>query len=314
MSVSDHLAILRNPFSLALPTGKVPDGKVNLSTAERLQTSFQQNFNSGEMTILLSPSFSTPYVYRVKTSLPGVIPPTYLETAIGYRDAGHQMVYDHANHTMTKAAAAPDKWRLVSAGLRLSLVNTSERNDGWFEAIRVNTSYSPQDFRVTDPQNPAVDFNVYQSIDKMEGGILMSTNSWANDPSYTTGKLVDIHKWMFYLQASEERDFKSLPTQWDDDLGDVDGGLHMWECLNSSVTPGFMVDKTFDCVAIRLFSSSSGNVGTSMLVHSVHNFEGVYDPSSTLCKFQSSTPNAPDMVLKSDRFMRRDIRPAIFRG
>jgi hypothetical protein len=248
MSVSDHLAILRNPFSLAIPTGKVPDGKVNLSTSERLQTSFQKNFGNGEMTILLSPNFSTAYVVQVKTSAPGVVPATYDMSAIGYGDAGHVMTYDHnviqGTHTVRKAESAADKWRLVSAGMRISLVNTSERNDGWFEAIRLNTSYSPQDFVVDNPQGALVDYMVYQNIGITEGGILNSRNSWANDPSYITGKLLDIHKWMFYLQASEERDFKALPTEWEDDLGAADGD-HRFGCGNASVTPGVMIDSKF---------------------------------------------------------------------
>jgi hypothetical protein len=312
MSVNEHLAVLRNPFSLATPTAKVPDGKVNLSTAERQQTSFQKQFVSGESVILLCPSFSVPYVITNRTSIPPAAE-VYAQEAIEYGDAGHVLTFAIAggNHTFTKSATAPDKWRLVSAGMRMSLTNNSDTNDGWFEAIRVNTSYSPQDFRVTNPQAPFVNFSVYQNILTMERAILGTNQSWANDPSYMTGKLRDIHKWMFYLQASEERDFKSLPTSWEDNIGNL--AANVYTCNNTSVTPGFMIDSGFDCVAIRLHTSSTVALPTSMLIHSVHNFEGVYDASSMLCKFQSSTPNAPELVLKSDRYMRRDIKPALLR-
>jgi hypothetical protein len=312
MSVNEHLAVLRNPFSLATPTAKVPDGKVNLSTAERQQTSFQKQFVARESVIMLCPSFSVPYVITNNTTVAPAAQ-VYVQEAVQYGDAGHVLTYatPGARHTFTKSVTAPDKWRLVSAGLRMSLTNNSDTNDGWFEAIRVNTSYSPQDFRVTNPQAPNVNFNVYQDILTMERGILNYDQSWANDPSYMTGKLRDIHKWMFYLQASEERDFKSLPSTWEDNIGAEHDDV--FTCSNASVTPGFMIDSGFDCCAIRLHTSSTVALPTSMLIHSVHNFEGVYDASSTLCKFQSSTPNAPELVLKSDRYMRRDIKPAVLR-
>ena len=43
-----------------------------------------------------------------------------------------------------------DRWRMVSQAIRLSLINTTDADDGWFESYRITSSPEMLDFELKD--------------------------------------------------------------------------------------------------------------------------------------------------------------------
>jgi hypothetical protein len=297
MSLHDYLSVLRNPFSLATSTAKVPDGKVRLSMGEREQTNSILAIPRGYGVIILSPNFTVGQVNLLRDD---VEPDHFNHNAVNFDDDGHLLDYPGWTN-FRKHASAPDKWRLVSAGMRISLVNNSQMNDGWFEAIRVKSAYSPTNFLGVGAPHM-----IYEDPAFVAGGIGIG-KSWANDPSYMRGKLSEIGNWTFYLQSSGTRDFKELPTSWHEDLIPV-GNYYYFH--NGSVSPGYIIDSNFDSVAIRVHSSScEGTPETQIVIHTVHNFENSYDLSSVYAKHQTSSYNNPELVKGLDCTINRDPKP-----
>jgi hypothetical protein len=135
-SVEECLQLMKNPFSHGSVEAKVPDGKVGCSLGSREASGGLLEFNNRRASIMLTPNFTSPYMWV-------------------YVDAGDNEIEvmgrygDRAMHcfgfvapTVTKNLESPIKWRLVSAGMRLTLVDNSEGRDGWFEAIRVDSDYT----------------------------------------------------------------------------------------------------------------------------------------------------------------------------
>jgi hypothetical protein len=298
MSLKDYLSILRNPFSLPTSVGKVPDGKVRLSLGERQQCNSCWSIGLGEGVFLLVPNYTVGYLRSA--NLPDLT--KHVEIGV-YPNRDHRLTLN--DYDYEKDESAPDRWRLVSAGVKFSVVNNSVTNDGWFEAIRVRRVFSPTEYRTKVIGGQWV---VYEEIvDQM----LLNGSEWSNDPSYMRGKLTDIGKYMFYLQSVGSRDFKLLPTSW------IDGSIYVaygeYRFASDGLSPSLMTDSNFDRVAIRIHSTScEGGVPTKLIAHTVHNFENVYDLGSVYEKHQTGSYNNPEIVLALDVSINSDAKPGRF--
>jgi hypothetical protein len=300
MSLNDYLCILRNPFSLLSAVGKVPDGKVRLSLGERQQTNVSWSIGLGDGVFLLVPNYTVGYMKT--TGLAG----GFQDVATGiYKDSDHAFTANGGN--FVKQSTAPDRWRLVSAGVKFAVVNNSATNDGWFEAIRLKRGLEPKDYRARGIGAPVL-WVMYEEPMEMGGGILMNGSDWSNDPSYMRGKLTDIGKYMFYLQSIGNRDFKSLPSSWLDDS--VYAAAGEYEFTSDGMTPSIVTDSNFDRVAIRIHSTSyAGGEATKLIAHTVHNFENVFDLRSVYAKHQTGSYNNPEVVLALDTAINSDPKP-----
>jgi hypothetical protein len=297
MSIKNYLETIRNPFTLGREPAKVPDGKARLSLGDRQQARYCWKIEMGKGVLLLSPNYTCAFA-----TYQSVAPNNYRTDVEFFEDEIHTL--EMYGYDFYKKAGAPDKWRLVSAGVRLTNVCTSESNDGWFEAIRIRSARTANNFFLAGP-DPI--WSVYEDPLEFEGGLLKPGSDWSNDPSYTRGRLADIHKWVFYLQCSGKRDFKSLPLSWYDDMDLLD--VDTWQLKLGGVTPSIIMDEGFDSVAVRIFSTSGvGLPSTDILVHSVHNFEGEYDSGSSFSKFQSVCLNDRESVVLLDEEINRDVK------
>jgi hypothetical protein len=222
-----------------------------------------------------------------------------------YRDNDHT-ISEYTNN-FRKKPTAPDKWRLVSAGVKFSVVNNSARNDGWFEAIRLKRGLNATDYRCRGVGTPG-SWIVYEEPMEMGGEMLMNQNDWSNDPSYMRGKLIDIGKYVFYLQSIGNRDFKVFPTSWVDDAVYHIGNEYRF--TSGGISPSIVTDSNFDRVAIRIHSTSyDGGEATQLVAHTVHNFENVFDLTSVYAKHQTGSYNNPEIVLALDTAINSDPKP-----
>jgi hypothetical protein len=114
------------------------------------------------------------------------------------------------------------KWRLVSQGLRLSLINNSDNNEGWWQACRVQID--PKELSVRGSPMTGANANEKTVVCATPTG----TDTWATtankfpgtsvvkdmleNTTYQSGKLRDIHKHMFTLNPEAEKNlFIKLP-------------------------------------------------------------------------------------------------------
>jgi hypothetical protein len=302
MSLEASLKLMEFPFSKDCIGSKVPDGKVRYSIADHEGIAGVYEFDNRVGQVILCPNYVSPFTTMRATNGPVFV------TCVPFIDPSHDIIGDIGDVVKQKDPTAPDRWRLVSAGLKVILVDNSVQNDGWFEAIRLNWSKTERSnvyFDMQDADGVDVDGRCLLGIDmsSVEAGMLALESVWCNEPSYMTGKLRDIDKYMFYLQSMEERDFVCYKTSWADDDG---------------ISPSYdsLIDKNFDNVVIRFHTGTDLPAGTAVeptkvVINTIHHFEEIYDRGNFLAKFQTPCLNESFEVRKFDRELRSHILPGV---
>ena len=167
MSIQGSLAVMRNAFSTASVGAKIPDGSVSFSLTERLATAAQETSPNGILTLALTPSLFDHYQVALNKSTAAVVgPPAVPASTISFTASETTL---HESDASSKSAANIDRFRLVSAAMRLTCINGSETLNGWFEAIRVNCEYADAD----------VTSDGLVAVGSIEDDIVSSTN-WAH--------------------------------------------------------------------------------------------------------------------------------------
>lgn len=206
---------------------------------------------------------------------------------------------------------SPEKWRLVSQGLRLTPINNAELNSGWFEAIRVPSSYNIQECAIVSASDPAnAPSCISVDLKSFEGGIAFASN-WANYPGYISGKVRDLPRHVFYLQTVGDRNYHDA-----NDINDCSAIGDEYARFQSSVEDieGY-IDTTFDTVLIRIngIPSTSDAQVPAIHYHSVSNLEHIQQANSLLKRFESRCISADGVVKKTDVLINRDPKPSIIR-
>jgi hypothetical protein len=221
-------------------------------------------------------------------------------------------------HHVKKNPNLPEKFRLVSAGMRVSCINNSENNNGYFEAVRVNVDYDSLRQLMFYPFKDIKQFGV--TPDPSE--IWSSSHRWVNDPTYVTGKLRDIYKHNFHLKPVSEREFTSAGDnqEWTVDKATHDNsGNNAWYGFPRSHGG---IDRNFDCIAIAIHAAplddTSPHVAAATAltchVHTVHNYEQVFHPRSTLARFMTNNLSYPRISDETDRLIKRDQKASNIRS
>jgi hypothetical protein len=281
-----QLAVYRNPFSTAVTQPKIPDGKCTLSLGRKVQAVKEFTPIGGANGFILE-----------FLLYPGLRNSVYVR---GVDLAARIMPFDVTHASMTRNATvieqdtsnAVGQWRTVSCGLKLTLVNNTDQNEGWWEAVRFATTKGEKTFDVRNftadtvvdteqayivPQEGAGAINYFAN--GIAGSVQMIEN-----PSYMTGKLRDIHKYMFKLRPhNTEHDFNRVRREYE--YQTVVGEQDIIQDL---------VDYDFDMCLIRVHCSDV----TKIMAHTVHNIEAMYEPGSILATMHTQNPTkVPDSVI-----------------
>jgi len=269
---SGNLAVAINPFSTKTTHAKIPDGKTNLSSGQRIQKVDSVDFvgvsvPSGIMEVLLFPGINN-QVSILKEGTTNVPDSLFVGTTHCPISSDGQQV---------EAALRICAWRTVSCGLKINLVNNAESNEGWFEAKRVNLC-DGNSFRlntgVTAPASGA--FVVANSATNDGLGPTKLGENFALTPTFCSGKLRDIHKYNFSLKMNtDDHDFVTF--------NGADGGTN---------TADKFVDTAMDAILIRLHGSST----SKFMFHSVSNQEIIYDENTALYRTSTRTYHSPTEV------------------
>lgn len=258
-----QLAVYRNAFSTATTAPKIPDGKAYHSSGIRLQAVKEWvNDTTNTMDFLLFPGLNN-----------GLI------MAKANQANGRYLPYpSHGVFTGTPPAVnqnpetAIDKWRIVSQAMKVTLINNSDENDGWWEAARVQLSSSSS-----------------FAFDSVATGILVGAGSsigpdvlpgvdverqLVENPSYVTGKLRDIHRHIFQLAPQgADHDFNELRTEYGNEI--------------TNANDANVIDRNFDAIYLRIHGRTGTESPTRVMTHVVCNQEVVYDEGATLCRYHS---------------------------
>lgn len=334
-SSDNQLVVYRNPFSMATTNPKIPDGKTSYSCGIRLQAvkEFVNNM-SPDMHFVLYPGLKCGLTFidwhpqdaaqladdddanKQNRSVVRNMKYTNLvtwDTTWGDMDAADPAAVvpvgqaDVLNIEQGLQDSPMCKWRVVSQGVRFSLTNNSDENDGWWEAIRIPMNTDNVEYGVETAANIVggdID-RVYVTDDPAvcpRPHIVYSRGSrnWVEHPTYTTGKIRDLHRYLFQLKpANVDHDFVELKTKYP-----LVGATAISQTVHNTSLHAFInanVDKSFDQILIRMHGRVRNTPGlapdqqpgvstetpTRIMAHLVCNMEVVYDDVGFLSRFHT---------------------------
>lgn len=302
-----QLEVFHDPFSTATSQPKIPDGKASESLGISLQT-------VGELVNAVDGSPDTMHLLLFAGQNAGLI--THDESTgiggtqiYGYDDAGgaNWLTVGIAGGNVRQNTPY-GQWRVVSQGLRLSLLNAVEEDDGWFEAVRINDPIDTADYSLATVGRVALTTsNGCVAPFLVATDTTIKTRVLANEPSYVTGLLRDLENYQFDLHGKlDHHDFiqgksdvfieadaigASTPVAspfTGDFTGDGYSSLH--DMINQYIDPGY------DMVYIRIHSRANESANTSLNGSRLHynmvsNQEITYQGSVRDSRYMSVSSN-----------------------
>lgn len=195
----DYLAMHLDPFGNAVSQPKILDGSVQRSSGLRFRTTgnFQLDAGGLDTYIALLPGYSNSVCWKRPSDVAYLTP-----------------VVNSAHYDSQVNRSSLKQLRLVGAALKLSLMNSSDENEGYWEAFRMTVS--PGDLLV-NATTGAVSLQATALFPNM-----------ANYQSYQSGKLKDIHRFQFKLNStSATHDFEYPAAATADTINGVDTQFDM---------------------------------------------------------------------------------------
>jgi len=243
MSLQTYTKSLLDPFDKGLSQPKLLDGKVARSSGIRLRATGEITCNStGSTYIALIPGLSNVLCWR--TVADPLVPEETPTSFQGHLDT----VNDRAN---VKGV------RTVGVALRLSLVNSADQNEGYWEAARIPTS--------------AIDFHV--SPTGTQVSMTLGDLDLSNYQTYLTGKLRDIHRYQFKLNAIDNDINFSKPSE------------------PPSVTQ--LVSEQWDTIIIKVHGRVEIGAPSMIMYDCISCQEVIYKENTALARLMTTSPYVP---------------------
>lgn len=268
MSTTDYVRSLLDPFDQTFPQPKLLDGSVTRSSGLKFRATGNITLDAagGNNLIVMFPGLGNGFCWA---STSNAITNT------------HTAYPTHLGTTADRANVR--KTRLVSQGLRLSLLNSSDDNEGYWEAIRVPV----EGLNIRDISAPTgEDYMLYPS------GTPDGWTNFANYNTFQTGRLRDLHRFLFKLNST-------APDH------------PFTEVLPSGTTPTVdnCWDKGFDMIIIRLVGRIDAVTPTMLQYDFISNHEVVYKDNTVMARLATMNSMLPDMPVILDRT--RFVLPSI---
>lgn len=199
------------------------------------------------------------------------------------------------------------KWRLVSQGLHISLLNPRDSDDGYFQAIHVRSRPTTENFEiagsVTDPPMQLTANGRFTPnaalCESFRGNSIAVEKSFISGPLrsidkviFSNGKMEGDHEWhdienYYHFELSELADIPKSGGPPGEGFFYPGNGSRVGQNLVET-----MIDGSFDMVYIRIYGSSVPDIQTKLLMTLQANHEYVYQDSSALSKFMTKAPVA----------------------
>jgi hypothetical protein len=333
-----QLEVFHDPFSVATSQPKIPDGKAVHSLGQSNQSvgEFRNNTGNDVMHVILFAGQNAGLVVGDNDDFLG----TRNYRVFGYEDAGGPdwSRFETINSDAKQEIFNTDgyaSWRIVSQGLRLSLLNAAEEDDGWFEAVRITDAKNARGWSLTTIENSTDRTNrgtfaptVYATSTSQ--GANIRGRELANEPSYVTGLLRDLKHFQFELHGVlDHHDFTQMSRRlnlWDETLDgtDVDPPdvttnyqTTFPEDASSEVyrLMDEYVDKGYDMIYIRLHCRTNDAAqptlnGSQIHYNLVSNQEIIYQGNVRDSRYMSTSSNVGSDACSKHATLRRLRGPA----
>jgi len=253
MSLQTYTKSLLDPFDKGMSQPKLLDGKVARSSGIRLRATGEITCNSaGSTYIALVPGASNVVCWRVDDdpAVPEVTAPPFQGHLDSVEDRGY-----------VKSV------RTVGTALRLSLVNSADQNEGYWEAARIPTS--ALDFMFHEPDPTGAPGVVTTGVSMTLGDLDLS-----NYQTYLTGKLRDIHRYQFKLNA-------------------IDNDISFTRILTEPPSVDQFVSEQWDTVIIKVHGRVEVGAPSMMMYDCISAQEVIYKENTALARLMTTSPYVP---------------------
>lgn len=253
MSLQTYTKSLLDPFDKGMSQPKLLDGKVARSSGIRLRATGEITCNStGSTYIALIPGASNVLCWRVDDD------PTIAEVTPTPFQGHLDTVTDRANVKST---------RTVGTALRLSLVNSADQNEGYWEAARIPTS--ALDFVFTEPDPVGAPGVTNTAVSLTLGALDLS-----NYQTYLTGKLRDIHRYQFKLNA-------------------IDNDINFSRILTEPPAVDQFISEQWDTIIIKVHGRVEIGAPSMIMYDCISAQEVIYKENTALARLMTTSPYVP---------------------
>ena len=252
-SLQTYTKMLLDPFDKTMSQPKLLDGKVARSSGIRLRSTGEITCNgAGSTYIALFPGHSNVVCWR--TDNDPAVPESTPNPFQGHLDTS----VERGNVKRT---------RTVGAALRLSLVNSADQNEGYWEAARVPGC--ALDFMFTEPDPVGAPGVSNTAVSLPLGNIDLS-----NHQTYITGKLRDIHRYQFKLNA-------------------LDNDIDFTSCAVEPPIPSQFVSEQWDIVLIKIHGRVEVGAPSMLMYDCISAQEVIYKENTALARLMTTSPYVP---------------------
>lgn len=302
--ISPHTAAYVNPFSSLTSQPKIPDGKASESVGLTFRNISEVNAGSSTAptTFLLVPALG--YGVAIANDSESLANFSSASNAINLRKfnaAPGTFAFSSAltGIVPAKTLIQMDKqaiahWRLVSMGMRISLLNNVESDDGWFEASQLVYDDTTDDWKIT-PFRALAGFDSTHMLAPTGQMQQVVNEDLSNERTFKTGLLRDLHKYVWRCApCKEDHDFIDLHgsyyTATDEALVNTTDKVMSFE--SGAITPKSIIkeviDSSFQMVVVRCHGRGPTNNPSRYHVDSQGNYEFIYANDSSMSKFHTT--------------------------
>lgn len=244
---------LLDPFDKTISQPKLLDGKVARSSGIRLRATGEITCNgAGTTYIALIPGVSNVITWQVNETEGEKSPPPY---------AGHLDTAADRNNIKSV--------RSVGTALRLSLVNSADQNEGYWESARIPTN--PSDFKfIVTGAGPPVLTNTAVTLLMGDTG----TGDLSNYATYQTGKLRDIHRFQFKLNA-------------------IDNDIKFSRIQEEPPQVSEFVSEQWDTIIIKIHGRVEAGAPSMIMYDCISCQEVIYAENTALARLMTSSTYIP---------------------
>ena len=312
--VTDQLHLYHDAFAGTTASPKIPDGKAESSVGLHMQTVRETIGGrlNGDMYIVLFPGLGVcariDGSNRFDTELGMIDFPEWRETSQYTGDGFTSHISDYRIQRSDNLA----KWRLVSSGLQMKLLNASEEDDGWWEAIRLHHDIASEDWSLKAFQPSGIgDWSIGSHLCRK---VPPAGPIETSDKSYATGLLRDLGKVQFDLKPTYKDHEFITPAASHNVItgGGAINGTSADTTNNNDVVfdPGSDVlqrlvreatDQSFDTILIKIHGRPNTTTPTRIHCNFVSNYEVIYDRSTDQSMFYTKSHDIGDAHMSMHR-------------
>jgi len=301
------LHVFHNPFADTTSQPKIPDGKINESLGFATQVVQEVGNAQGEdtMHMILFPGMNAGIIIDNAAQATLGTRSYYVPTFTGSSGIDWGDAVDATTAFQVRGRDNYALWRVVSTGLQLKLLNAVDEDDGWWESVRLTNELDNLEYTLTTGNNstqPSSDNGTIAPKGLIQG--LLSQQTLANEQSYSTGLLRDLHRVQFECHGKlDHHDFRQMRNELDlraTEIGSVDVATDYEANFNAGhdgpvdIIQQF-IDPGYDMVYIRLHcranTGTAPNLGSRFHLNCISNQEINFDQVDRESRFQTKSHN-----------------------